>query len=1038
MSYDTGNPVGSRSPKDLLDNAENLDELVNSPTKESHPDRLGVDRKTWHGMEVDFDAAQVARQTEFDADQVARQDEFDADQADRAAEFAAFLVASGYVGTGTDGAFEDYDADGPLTITAYNEVFTKDGEFYRAKAGTTLPYTTTGTWATDQVDFVSVGDAALRQELAGDAGGELVGAGAITKTSSIVSLLAFSGLADGQRVQTKSYHPSLSIGGGTYIWSSSADKDDHNGVTIHSPTVPWDGDPANLPDYLDGTGETDPGGTGCWLLETDGNGTLGQAGGIPDYSGDKNDNHAMIVAAMTAFASVFVEEGSYYVSTTVEPDSRIHIYGNVKMREPNPQTEFIWPASEDHGFWFSGSGGRASTLEGLYLRTEGFRAKGGRIIEFNTSSGRVLFAEGVTDVTAGDYEVREAREMELNGEIAISNVGSGLSTQGSNRIATYYDQSGDFDEDETITGGTSGATATAYWPSEKHNALILANISGTFAAGETITGGTSGTTATIYEYGVDGSMGSFTKKADYSVNSGSVNVDAGNGRTNEVFVASGTFAHGIYSQTQLYLKNLVVGGFGGDGIAFVAGGAGVSGNANLSRIDTCSSGNNGGSGIRILGADANVMTVADCTFGSGFGFGVCDASFLGCTFDTIQVQANLLGAFNSEGTTARNSVFLECYAEGSNVSFAPWEPIATRISGPVIYIGGTSGCPIIQEGSISAEHGVLMKDGQPQTIYEYNQEGKKVLLNPDNGTGALYVVGSSQSNPTVKASGIDFGLCLSGEDGEGKSLYGSYRTGQILVGDTKGGQKYTYESHLLRKRNLGAVLIVSGGGGSGVIGDVVTDGAGVITDIIISCPGSGYTSNPTLSVNGGTGAILHPVIQDQKLVAVVVEDGGSGYNNSDFIEIYRAETLDNDPALVPGADNDRKLGKAAARWSTVYAGTGTINTSDANEKQQARPLNEAEQAVAQVCKGLIRAYKFNDAVEAKGDNARIHIGVIAQDVEQAFIDEGLDPSMYAMFCRDTWWEVDGQPSSEEDEGAVMRERLGIRYDELLAFIIGAL
>ena len=35
-------------------------------------------------------------------------------------------------------------------------------------------------------------------------------------------------------------------------------------------------------------------------------------------------------------------------------------------------------------------------------------------------------------------------------------------------------------------------------------------------------------------------------------------------------------------------------------------------------------------------------------------------------------------------------------------------------------------------------------------------------------------------------------------------------------------------------------------------------------------------------------------------------------------------------------------------------------------------------------------------------------GIIAQDLEQAFADQGLDAHNYAMFCEDTWYEVDGQ------------------------------
>ncbi|MEH6784778.1 MAG: glycosyl hydrolase family 28-related protein [Alcanivorax jadensis] len=189
MAYNTGNPVGSRSPKDLLDNSENLDELVNSPTKETHPDRLGVDRKTWHGMEEDFDAAQVARQAEFDND-----------QADREAEWAATLAGAGYIGTGPDGVFEDYDADGPLTIAAANEIFTRSGEFYRIKPGVSLPYITTGTWGTDEADFVAVGDAALRSELAAPGGGRLV-RDAVTKVANVTELRALPANVSGQGVE---------------------------------------------------------------------------------------------------------------------------------------------------------------------------------------------------------------------------------------------------------------------------------------------------------------------------------------------------------------------------------------------------------------------------------------------------------------------------------------------------------------------------------------------------------------------------------------------------------------------------------------------------------------------------------------------------------------------------------------------------------------------------------------------------------------------------------------------------------------------
>lgn len=128
--------------------------------------------------------------------------------------------------------------------------------------------------------------------------------------------------------------------------------------------------------------------------------------------------------------------------------------------------------------------------------------------------------------------------------------------------------------------------------------------------------------------------------------------------------------------------------------------------------------------------------------------------------------------------------------------------------------------------------------------------------------------------------------------------------------------------------------------------------------------------------------------------------------------------------ILPFTDNTYNLGSASFRFGTVYAATGTINTSDANHKQQIRSLDDTEKAVAFKIKKLIKAFKFNDTVANKGDAARIHIGVIAQDVKTAFESEGLDANKYGMFCSDVL-----------EDGST---RLGIRYEELLAFVIAAM
>ena len=145
-------------------------------------------------------------------------------------------------------------------------------------------------------------------------------------------------------------------------------------------------------------------------------------------------------------------------------------------------------------------------------------------------------------------------------------------------------------------------------------------------------------------------------------------------------------------------------------------------------------------------------------------------------------------------------------------------------------------------------------------------------------------------------------------------------------------------------------------------------------------------------------------------------------------------------------DNICNLGSGDNKFRTIYAGTGTIQTSDRNLKQDIENITEAERRVAVACRGLLRKFRFRDAVEEKGDDARIHFGIIAQDLEDAFSVEGLDAHRYGMFCEDSWYEsesgehyptLDNVPASQRDS-ALKRTRLGVRYSELLAFIVAGL
>lgn len=154
------------------------------------------------------------------------------------------------------------------------------------------------------------------------------------------------------------------------------------------------------------------------------------------------------------------------------------------------------------------------------------------------------------------------------------------------------------------------------------------------------------------------------------------------------------------------------------------------------------------------------------------------------------------------------------------------------------------------------------------------------------------------------------------------------------------------------------------------------------------------------------------------------------------------EFNDSNDAIIPFSpnanntrDNALDLGMSSVRFNQAYIYNGVTQGSDEREKQEIAQLDEAETRVAVACKGLLRKWRWKDAVEAKDNNpssdkiARIHFGIIAQNLKAAFEAEGLDAGRYGMFMHDTW---------TDEETGEERDRMGIRYSELLAFIIAAI
>ncbi|HCA6403147.1 TPA: hypothetical protein MXV29_002137 [Pseudomonas aeruginosa] len=136
-TYATGNPLGSKDPRDLYDNAENFDTAMNDRVNVAWSDRFGVSRKTWFGVEQQVND---------------------------------FLIGT---------AFEPvpliYVDGSELVVPSPSKLIQRDGNLYSVRLPANFPVTLSGNWAADELLLTVRSDQALRQQLRDAGGSGMVG-----------------------------------------------------------------------------------------------------------------------------------------------------------------------------------------------------------------------------------------------------------------------------------------------------------------------------------------------------------------------------------------------------------------------------------------------------------------------------------------------------------------------------------------------------------------------------------------------------------------------------------------------------------------------------------------------------------------------------------------------------------------------------------------------------------------------------------------------------------------------------------------------
>ena len=108
----------------------------------------------------------------------------------------------------------------------------------------------------------------------------------------------------------------------------------------------------------------------------------------------------------------------------------------------------------------------------------------------------------------------------------------------------------------------------------------------------------------------------------------------------------------------------------------------------------------------------------------------------------------------------------------------------------------------------------------------------------------------------------------------------------------------------------------------------------------------------------------------------------------------------------------------------TWNGTACQITSDQRLKQQ---ITEIDDKLLDAWKDVeLSQFKYNDAVEEKGDNARLHTGYVVQQIDAACKSHNVDISDYGLYCHEEYPEETEEVEVEQDDGTKTKETKVIR------------
>ena len=108
----------------------------------------------------------------------------------------------------------------------------------------------------------------------------------------------------------------------------------------------------------------------------------------------------------------------------------------------------------------------------------------------------------------------------------------------------------------------------------------------------------------------------------------------------------------------------------------------------------------------------------------------------------------------------------------------------------------------------------------------------------------------------------------------------------------------------------------------------------------------------------------------------------------------------------------------------TWDGTAVQLVSDQRLKRQ---ISEIDDKLLDAWEDVdLVQFKYNDAVDQKGDKARLHTGYVVQQIDNACKSHGVDVSAYGLYCHEEYPEETEEVEVEQKDGTKTKERKVIR------------